>query len=76
MIQQGTNDVYPEVEGLSLLLGFKTQNAGCCKVSDSGRLAGFGAMLITQQTNCRNSSLQLCASCNRSEGQSKGKTEG
>lgn len=33
MIQQGTNNVYPEVEGLSLLLGFKTQNAGCCKVS-------------------------------------------
>lgn len=32
MIQQGTNNVYPEVEGLSLLLGFKTQNAGCCKV--------------------------------------------
>lgn len=34
MIQQGTNNVYPEVEGLSVLLGFKTQNAGCCKVSD------------------------------------------
>jgi hypothetical protein len=33
MIQQGTNNVYPEVEGLSLLLNFKTQNAGCCKVS-------------------------------------------
>lgn len=33
MIQQGTNNVYPEVEGLSVLLGFKTQNAGCCKVS-------------------------------------------
>lgn len=32
MIQQGTNNVYPEVEGLSILLGFKTQNAGCCKV--------------------------------------------
>lgn len=32
MIQQGTNNVYPEVEGLSVLLGFKTQNAGCCKV--------------------------------------------
>ncbi|KAF6259039.1 methylmalonic aciduria and homocystinuria type D protein [Scenedesmus sp. NREL 46B-D3] len=32
MIQQGTNNVYPEVEGLSILLGFKTQNAGCCKI--------------------------------------------
>eukprot|EP00878_Enallax_costatus_P008273 GHUV01008649.1.p1 GENE.GHUV01008649.1~~GHUV01008649.1.p1 ORF type:complete len:175 (+),score=26.50 GHUV01008649.1:208-732(+) len=32
MIQQGTNNVYPEVEGLSVLLGFKTQNAGCCKI--------------------------------------------
>jgi hypothetical protein len=32
MIQQGTNNVYPEVEGLSILLNFKTQNAGCCKV--------------------------------------------
>lgn len=32
MIQQGTNNVYPEVEGLSLLLGYKTQNAGCCKI--------------------------------------------
>jgi hypothetical protein len=35
MIQRGTNNVYPEVEGLSLLLGFKTQNAGCCKVGSS-----------------------------------------
>jgi hypothetical protein len=33
MIQQGTNNVYPEVEGLSVLLGYKTQNAGCCKVN-------------------------------------------
>eukprot|EP00775_Hariotina_reticulata_P004124 gene4124-4370_t len=32
MIQQGTNNVYPEVEGLSVLLGYKTQNAGCCKI--------------------------------------------
>jgi hypothetical protein len=45
MIQQGTNNVYPEVEGLSLLLGFKTQNAGCCKVSKSGRLAASGDVL-------------------------------
>eukprot|EP00879_Flechtneria_rotunda_P026377 GHRR01028121.1.p2 GENE.GHRR01028121.1~~GHRR01028121.1.p2 ORF type:complete len:150 (+),score=51.42 GHRR01028121.1:319-768(+) len=32
MIHQGTNNVYLEVEGLSLLLGYKTQNAGCCKI--------------------------------------------
>jgi hypothetical protein len=40
MIQRGTNNVYPEVEGLSILLGFKTQNAGCCKV----RLSTSSAM--------------------------------
>jgi hypothetical protein len=39
MIQQGTNNVYPEVEGLSILLNFKTQNAGCCKVGPGS--AGF-----------------------------------
>lgn len=49
MIQQGTNNVYPEVEGLSLLLGFKTQNAGCCKVSNSVGPAGFGALLSMLQ---------------------------
>jgi len=32
MIHQGTINAYPEVEGLSVLLGYKTQNAGCCKV--------------------------------------------
>lgn len=41
MVQQGTNNVYPEVEGLSVLLGFKTQNAGCCKVST---LTGCGPL--------------------------------
>jgi hypothetical protein len=33
MIHQESVNVYPEVEGLSVLLGFKTANAGCCKVS-------------------------------------------
>lgn len=42
MIQQGTNNVYPEVEGLSVLLGFKTQNAGCCKVSALAGPVGSG----------------------------------
>jgi hypothetical protein len=32
MINQAGNNVYGEVEALSVLLGFKTQNAGCCKV--------------------------------------------
>lgn len=32
MVHQHTNDVYPEVEGLTVLLGYKTANAGCCKV--------------------------------------------
>lgn len=43
MIQQGTNNVYPEVEGLLLLLGFKTQNAGCCKVSEPAVTAAVAA---------------------------------
>lgn len=32
MVHRDTNTVYSEVEGLSLLLGYKTANAGCCKV--------------------------------------------
>uniref|UniRef100_A0A7S0RSJ5 Methylmalonic aciduria and homocystinuria type D protein n=1 Tax=Chlamydomonas leiostraca TaxID=1034604 RepID=A0A7S0RSJ5_9CHLO len=28
----GPHQVYPEVEGLAVLKGFKTSNAGCCKV--------------------------------------------
>lgn len=34
MVHQDSNNVYPEVEGLSVLLGYKTANAGCCKVRD------------------------------------------
>jgi hypothetical protein len=41
MIQQGTNNVYPEVEGLSILLNFKTQNAGCCKVRAKDKSVGL-----------------------------------
>lgn len=32
MVHRGTNAVYGEVEALVTLLGYKTQNAGCCKV--------------------------------------------
>ena len=32
MIHTENNVVYPEVEGLSVLMGYKTANAGCCKV--------------------------------------------
>ncbi|KIY94315.1 hypothetical protein MNEG_13646 [Monoraphidium neglectum] len=32
MIHQESQTPYSEVEGLSLLLGYKTANAGCCKV--------------------------------------------
>ena len=40
MVHQDTGAVYGEVEALSSLLGYKTQNAGCCKV---GRVSGQGA---------------------------------
>ena len=33
MVHRGTNSVYGEVAALSALLGYRTQNAGCCKVS-------------------------------------------
>ena len=32
MVHRATNAVYGEVEGLVTLLGYRTQNAGCCKV--------------------------------------------
>lgn len=32
MIHRETNSVYGEVAALSTLLGYRTQNAGCCKV--------------------------------------------
>jgi hypothetical protein len=32
MIHQDSNVVYSEVEAWSILKGFKTANAGCCKV--------------------------------------------
>eukprot|EP00195_Chlamydomonas_chlamydogama_P015190 CAMPEP_0202889956 /NCGR_PEP_ID=MMETSP1392-20130828/492_1 /ASSEMBLY_ACC=CAM_ASM_000868 /TAXON_ID=225041 /ORGANISM="Chlamydomonas chlamydogama, Strain SAG 11-48b" /LENGTH=136 /DNA_ID=CAMNT_0049573411 /DNA_START=46 /DNA_END=453 /DNA_ORIENTATION=+ len=32
MVHKECNSVYPEVEGLSVLKGYKTANAGCCKV--------------------------------------------
>jgi hypothetical protein len=32
MIYKETNSVYGEVQALSTLLGYKTQNAGCCKI--------------------------------------------
>lgn len=32
MIHRETNSVYGEVQALSTLLGYKTQNAGCCKI--------------------------------------------
>jgi len=32
MIYRETNSVYGEVQALSTLLGYKTQNAGCCKI--------------------------------------------
>lgn len=31
MIHKDTQTPYSEVEGLSVLLGFRTANAGCCK---------------------------------------------
>jgi hypothetical protein len=33
---EGCNVVYPEVEGFSVLLGYATSNAGCCKVVVGG----------------------------------------
>ncbi len=36
MVHKEGQVVYPEVEGLSILKGFKTSNAGCCKVRESG----------------------------------------
>ncbi|EFN59706.1 hypothetical protein CHLNCDRAFT_133264 [Chlorella variabilis] len=32
MVHRATNAVYGEVEGLVTLLGYRTQNAGCCKI--------------------------------------------
>ena len=32
MIHKEGTVVYPEVEALSVLMGYKTANAGCCKV--------------------------------------------
>jgi hypothetical protein len=32
MMHKETQTPYSEVEGLSLLLGYRTANAGCCKV--------------------------------------------
>ena len=32
MLHSNGQTVYPEVEGLSILLGYRTANAGCCKV--------------------------------------------
>jgi hypothetical protein len=32
MMHKTTQTPYSEVEGLSLLLGYRTANAGCCKV--------------------------------------------
>lgn len=32
MINRNTGSVYGEVEALVTLLGYKTQNAGCCKI--------------------------------------------
>jgi hypothetical protein len=40
MVNQVGNNVYGEVEALCVLLGYKTANAGCCKV---GQQAGAGA---------------------------------
>ena len=41
MIHREYHNVYSEVDALSTLLGYKTSNAGCCKVQKS--LAGFPA---------------------------------
>lgn len=32
MIHKNTSSAYSEVQSLSLLLGYRTQNAGCCKI--------------------------------------------
>lgn len=32
MIHKNSNNVYGEVQGLVTLLGYQTQNAGCCKI--------------------------------------------
>lgn len=32
MLHRATASVYGEVEALTTLLGYQTQNAGCCKV--------------------------------------------
>lgn len=37
MIHTENQQVYSEVDGLSVLMGFQTANAGCCKVSASKR---------------------------------------
>ncbi len=43
MIHKESNTVYSEVEALSVLKGYKTANAGCCKVGEEGCFAsGYG----------------------------------
>jgi hypothetical protein len=50
MIHQESQTPYSEVEGLSLLLGYKTANAGCCKVGRPGTFVGTDRGLLGQQT--------------------------
>lgn len=41
MIHTDLNVVYPEVSALSVLMGYQTSNAGCCKVGEAAQ-AGSG----------------------------------
>ena len=43
MIHKEGNQVYSEVEALSVLKGYKTANAGCCKVREGGALPAVWA---------------------------------
>lgn len=41
MVHKESTVPYGEVEGFSTLLGYKTSNAGCCKVSELQRILTF-----------------------------------
>jgi hypothetical protein len=67
MVHQQGNNVYGEVEALSVLLGYKTANAGCCKV---GCGAGPGQAACTRVPAQRHagSSLPPAAACTAGAG--------
>lgn len=45
MVHQDSTHVYNEVEALSVLCGYKTANAGCCKVGQASLKVGLDVLL-------------------------------